>query len=128
MYRYKLKQNRNIKFVAAYAYLSWLPLLKRLAQFSLIIYHVNLILAWTFTNWNPLLLGLSTPKTQVSLLEIFINILQWTLLILTLIALTVVLTMYQKSKKLLIVLDGFNVNLLNYDNHNPKNEFIVFLA
>ena len=79
-------------------------------------------------NWNRLLLRLSTPKSQISLLAAFTNILQWTLLILTLIALTVVLTMYQKSKKLLIVLDGFNVNLLNYDNHNPKNEFIVSRA
>ena len=62
-------------------------------------------------NWNPLLLGLSTPKSQISLLAAFTNILQWTLLIITLITLTIALTKYQKNEKLLFVLDGFNVNL-----------------
>ena len=128
MYRYKPKQNRNTKVCSCIH----IPFLASSPQMPCPILS-NYLSCKPHPGLNIYKLestfaGIINSKNSISLLEIFINILQWTLLILTLIALTVVLTKYQKSKKLLIALDGFNVNLLNYDNHNPKNEFIVSLA
>ena len=78
-------------------------------------------------NWNLLLLKLSTRKSQILLWESFKDIHLWTLL--TLIASTYkLLDNISKEQKSVCLLGDFNVNLLNYNEHNQTNEFIDSLA
>ena len=77
-------------------------------------------------NWNLLLLKLSTQKSQLLLWESFADIHPWTLL--TLIALLKLLENISKEQKSIFLLGDFNVNLLNYNEHNQTNEFLDSLA
>ena len=78
-------------------------------------------------DWNLLLLKLSTRKSQILLWESFKDIHLWTLL--TLIASTYkLLDNISKEQKSVCLLGDFNVNLLNYNEHNQTNEFLDSLA
>ena len=78
-------------------------------------------------DWNLLLLKLSTRKSQILLWESFKDIHLWTLL--TSIASTYkLLDNISKEQKSVFLLGDFNVNLLNYNEHNKTNDFLDSLA
>ena len=75
-------------------------------------------------NWNLLLLKLSTRENQILLWESFTDIHLRTLLTL----IDKLLENISKEQKFIFLLGDFNVNLLNYNEHNQTNEFLDFLA
>ena len=66
-------------------------------------------------NWNLLLLKLLTWENQILLWESFTDIHLWILLT-------------SKEQQSIFLLGDFNVNLLNYNDHNETNEFLDSLA
>ena len=75
-------------------------------------------------NWNLLLLKLSTRENQILLWESFTDIHLRTLLTL----IDKLLENISKEQKFIFLLGDFNVNLLNYNEHNQTNEFLDSLA
>ena len=62
------------------------------------------------------------------MLDVFINILLWILLTLIKIILTLFLTKLSKENKQVFFLGDFSIDLLNYNDHQPTNEFLDSLA
>ena len=80
-------------------------------------------------NWNLLLLELSTPKNQILLWESFTDIHLWTLLtLIAIIYFNKLLQNISKEQKSIFLLGEFNVNLLNYNEHNQTNKFLDSLG
>ena len=79
-------------------------------------------------NWNLLLLKLSTQKSQILLWESFTDIQLWILLTLNYNYWNKLLENISKEQKSIFLLGDFNVNLLNYNEHNQTNEFLDSLA
>ena len=75
-------------------------------------------------NWNLLLLKLSTRENQILLWESFTDIHLRTLLTL----IDKLLENISKEQKFIFLLGDFNVNLLNYNEHNQTNKFLDSLA
>ena len=73
-------------------------------------------------NWNLLLLKLSTRENQILLWESFTDIHLRTLLTLN----DKLLENISKEQKSIFLLGDFNVNLLNYNEHNQTNKFIDY--
>ena len=61
-------------------------------------------------------------------MDVFINILLWILLTLIKIILTLFLTKLSKENKQVFFLGDFSIDLLNYNDHQPTNEFLDSLA
>ena len=78
-------------------------------------------------NLNLLLLKLSIQKNQILLWESFTDIYLWTLLN-YLNYLNKLLENISKEQKSAFLLGDFNVNLLNYNEHNQTNEFLDSLV
>ena len=75
-------------------------------------------------NWNLLLLKLSTQKGQILLWVSFTDIHPW----FNCNYLSKVLENISREQKSVFLLGDFNVNLLNYNEHNKTNEFLDFFA
>ena len=67
------------------------------------------------------------PKKVILPLVVFTNIQIWMFLILKITFLTIFLTFYPKNK-ISVLLGDFNLNLLNYNDHQPTNDFLDLLA
>ena len=78
-------------------------------------------------NLNLFLLKLSIQKNQILLWESFTDIYLWTLLN-YLNYLNKLLENISKEQKSVFLLGDFNVNLLNYNEHNQTNEFLDSLV
>ena len=78
-------------------------------------------------NWNLLLLKLSTTKNQILLWESFTDI-HLDLTDFNCNYLNKLLENISKEQKSIFLLGDFNVNLLNYNEHNQTNEFLDSLS
>ena len=67
------------------------------------------------------------PKKVILPLVVFTNIQIWMFLILKITILTIFLTFCPKNK-ISVFLGDFNLNLLNYNDHQPTNDFLDSLA
>ena len=80
-------------------------------------------------NWNLLLLELPTPKSQILLWESFTDIHLWTLLtLIAIIYFNKLLENISKEQISIFLLGDFNVNLLNYNEHNQTNKVLDSLG
>ena len=128
MYRYKLKQNRNtrvhIRRHMSYPTPSPQMLCQTLSNYllcksrlGLSIYKSNELFIETMNPRKSNIIVSSIYKhPSVDLTNFNIN------------CLNNPLDKVSKEQKTIFALDDFNVNLLNYDNHNPTNELLDSLA
>ena len=80
-------------------------------------------------NWNLFLLKHSTKKSQILLLVLFTDILLWMdLTDFNCNYLHKLLENNSKKQKSVFQPRNFNINLLNYTEHNQNNEFLDFLV
>ena len=79
-------------------------------------------------NWNLLLLKLSTQGNQILQSESFTDIHLWNLADFNSNYLNKLLENISKEQKSNFLLGDFNVNLLNYNEHNETNKFLDSLA
>ena len=68
------------------------------------------------------------PKKVILPLVVFTNIQIWMFLILKITILTKFLEILSKEQKQVFLLGDFNINLLNYNDHQPTNDFLDSLA
>ena len=100
----------------------------------LVTYLINRVLILVFiklTIQNQHLLKQLTPKKVILPLAVFTNIQIWMLLILKITILTKFQRFYHKQDKehkQVFLLGDFDINLLNYNDHQPTNDFLDSLA
>ena len=75
-------------------------------------------------NLNLLLLSFQKKKKQIILWDSFTDIHLWNVMTLIVITQTKYYITSPKNKKSVFLLGDFNVNLLNYNEHNHTNEFL----
>ena len=79
-------------------------------------------------NWNLLLLKLSTQKSQILLWESFTDIHPWLITDFDCNYLNKLLENISKEQKSIFLLGDFDINLLNYNEHNQTSEFLDSLV